>query len=257
MSHQQDHAAVFQALHTAGDPVILFNIWDVSTAAAVSKAGAKALATGSRSVAGALGYGDGEMVPLDLALAHVGRIVANSDLPVTFDFEGAYARDPEAIAGHTRAALGTGVIGFNFEDQIVGTAELYTIADQSARIAAMRGACNTAGVDAFINARTDIFLKAARDTHSGDMVEHAIARSLAYADAGASGFFVPGLVDPALIKAVCDACPLPVNVMALPGAPDNTALASLGVARISYGPIPWAQAMAFVEESARAAMGIT
>jgi 2-methylisocitrate lyase-like PEP mutase family enzyme len=253
MTSQHDHAATFHALHVKGAPVILFNIWDAASARAVAKAGAKALATGSRSVAGAYGFDDGEHIPMALLLDNARRIVAANTLPVTLDFEGAYASDPATIAANTRAAIATGVIGFNFEDQIVGTAELYTIPDQATRIAAMRGACDAAGVNAFINARTDIFLKAPRDTHSADMVEHAIARSLVYADAGASGFFIPGLVNLDLIKAVVDASPLPVNVMALPGAPDNEVLASVGVARISYGPIPWAKAMAFVEDSARAA----
>jgi 2-methylisocitrate lyase-like PEP mutase family enzyme len=255
MPTQQDRAALFHALHVKGDPVILFNIWDVSTAGAVAKAGAKALATGSKSVAGALGFGDGEIMPMDLALAHVARIVIASELPVTFDFESAYARDPDRVAANTRAALGTGVIGFNFEDQIVGGEGLYDIPDQMFRIAAMRRACDAGDVNTFINARTDIFLKAPRDTHSAEMIEHAIARAIAYKDAGASGFFVPGLIDLALISQLCAASPLPINVMALPGAPDNAALAGGGVARISYGPIPWMKAMAFVEESARAAMG--
>jgi 2-methylisocitrate lyase-like PEP mutase family enzyme len=255
MTTQQDHAATFHALHIKGDPVILFNIWDAGSAAAVTKAGAKALATGSRSVAGAYGFDDGEQIPMALLLDNARRIVAGSALPVTLDFEGAYARDPDTVAAHTRAALGTGVIGFNFEDQIVGTAEPYTIADQAARIAAMRGACAAAGVNAFINARTDIFLKAPRDTHDDTMLDHAIERAIAYKDAGASGLFAPGLVDLALITRLCAASPIPVNVMALPGAPDNIALANLGVARISYGPIPWAKAMAFVEDSARTAMG--
>lgn len=255
MISQHDKAATFHALHVKGDPLILFNIWDAGSAKAVAKAGAKALATGSRSVAGALGYNDGEALPYAEVLANASRIVAASDLPVTLDFEGAYAQTPDDIAANVAVVLETGVIGFNFEDQIVGGTGLYSIPDQAARIAAMRGACDAKGVNTFINARTDIFLKAPRDTHNADMVEHAIARSLAYGEAGASGLFVPGLVDTMLIKAILDACPLPVNVMAVPGTPENSALAKLGVARISYGPIPWAKAMAFVEESARAAMG--
>jgi 2-methylisocitrate lyase-like PEP mutase family enzyme len=256
MTTQQDRATAFQALHIKGNPLILFNMWDVASANAVAKAGAKALATGSRSVAGAFGFGDGEMIPLALALEHVSRIVTASDLPITFDFEGAYATGPEGVAANTRATLATGIIGFNFEDQILGTAQLYSIPDQAARIAAMRGDCDVSGVNAFINARTDIFLKAPRDTHDSAMVDHAIERAIAYHKAGASGFFAPGLVELALIKKLCAACPLPVNVMALPGAPDNKTMANAGVARISYGPIPWAKAMAFVEESARAAMGL-
>jgi 2-methylisocitrate lyase-like PEP mutase family enzyme len=256
MTTQQDQAATFHALHIKGDPVILFNIWDVTTAEAVAKAGAKALATGSRSVAAAFGFGDGQMIPLNLALDHVARIVASGDLPLTLDFEGAYATVPEDVALNTKVALATGVIGFNFEDQIIGGQGLYSIADQAARIAAMRGACEACGVNVFINARTDIFLKAPRDTHIEDMVEQALARAVAYQGAGASGFFVPGLVDLALIERLCAACSLPVNTMAIPGAPTNAQLAGAGVARISYGPVPWVKAMAFVEESARTAFAL-
>ena len=51
----------------------------------------------------------------------------------------------------------TGAIGCNFEDQVVGTDGLYEIADQVARIAALR---TGVGDDFFINLRTDLFLKA-------------------------------------------------------------------------------------------------
>jgi 2-methylisocitrate lyase-like PEP mutase family enzyme len=255
MTSQHDHAAAFHALHLKGDPVILFNIWDAGSAVAVAKAGAKALATGSRSVAGALGYDDGEALPLAMALANVAGIVERAALPVTLDFEGAYARDPDMVAANTAAALATGIIGFNFEDQIVGGEGLYSIADQSARIAAMRGACNAKNLNAFINARTDIFLKAARDTHSGDMVEQALARAMAYQEAGASGFFAPGLADLTLITQLCAQSPLPVNIMASPVSPSNADLVKAGVSRISYGPRPWAHAMMFVEDQARQAMG--
>jgi 2-methylisocitrate lyase-like PEP mutase family enzyme len=254
MTSQQDKAAAFHALHVKGDPVVLFNIWDAGSAKAVEKAGAKALATGSRSVAGALGFDDGEAIPLEAVIANVSRIVAASELPVTLDFEGAYARSPEDVAINVAKVLETGVIGFNFEDQIVGSAELYTIPDQAARIAAIAKASAANGVNAFINARTDIFLKAPRDTHNSDMAEHAIARCLAYADAGASGFFIPGLFDEALIAQIVDASPLPINVMMFPDMASKAKLAAIGVSRISHGPFPWFHAMAFVEENARAAL---
>jgi 2-methylisocitrate lyase-like PEP mutase family enzyme len=255
MTIQQDRAAAFHALHIKGTPLILFNIWDAGSAVAVAKAGGKALATGSRSVAGALGYDDGEVLPLAMALANVAGIVARAALPVTLDFEGAYARDPDRVAANTAAALETGVIGFNFEDQIVGGEGLYSIPDQSARIAAMRGACDAAGVYAFINARTDVFLKASRDTHTVEMIDQALTRAIAYQEAGASGFFAPGLADLTLITQLCAQCPLPINIMASPVSPSNADLAKAGVSRISYGPRPWAHAMMFVEDQARQALG--
>ena len=66
-----------------------------------------------------------------------------------------------------------------------------------------------------------------------------MARAQAYADAGASGFFAPGLKDEAMIGRLCEATDLPVNIIALPGTPDTATLAGLGVARISYGPVPY------------------
>ena len=54
---------------------------------------------------------------------------------------------------------------------------------------------------------------------------------------------MPGLVDPELIGAICQAVSLPVNVMMLSGAPSIADLAGLGVARISYGPGPYFEAM--------------
>ncbi|MGO8586886.1 isocitrate lyase/phosphoenolpyruvate mutase family protein, partial [Rhizobium ruizarguesonis] len=46
--------------------------------------------------------------------------------------------------------------------------------------------------------------------HAG-LVDEAIESGRAYAAAGGSGFFVPGLIDPALIEKICAASPLPVN----------------------------------------------
>ena len=62
----------FAALHVPGDPVVLYNIWDVGSALAVVKAGAKALATGSHPVGDASGFGDAQQVPLDFVLANAG-----------------------------------------------------------------------------------------------------------------------------------------------------------------------------------------
>ena len=83
----------FARLHVPGDPLVLFNAWDPGSAAAVAESGAKAIATGSASVAMANGFGDGEEVPLDLALGNAARIVGAVELPVTVDFEGGYATD--------------------------------------------------------------------------------------------------------------------------------------------------------------------
>lgn len=252
---QTEKASAFRALHVKGTPVILFNIWDPGSAKAVAKQGAKALATGSAPVAMAFGFADGEKMPLDLACENIARIVASTDLPVTMDLEGGYGVDTDTVAASITKGLAVGAIGFNFEDQIVGGEGLHSIEVQSPRIAAARKAADAHGVPAFINARTDIFLKAKPETHSDEMLSDAITRAKAYADAGADGFFAPGLKDESMIQRLCSDCPIPVNIIALPGTPPNKRLAELGVARISYGPVPYRQMMASLGEAAKAALG--
>ncbi len=171
-------------------------------------------------------------------------------LPVSVDFEGGYAADPVAFAANMVRLAATGAIGCNFEDQVIGGDGLHSIADQSARIAAARRAVGPAF---FINARTDIFLKAKSDTHDDAKADAAIERAQAYAEAGGSGFFVPGLIDLRLLARVCAASPLPVNFMAFPGAPAAGEVAAAGVARISHGPYPYRLALKAYEDAARAA----
>jgi 2-methylisocitrate lyase-like PEP mutase family enzyme len=108
---------------------------------------------------------------------------------------------------------------------------------------------NKQGVELFINARTDVFFG---DGDPEKLVGEALVRAKAYEDAGASGFFIPGLTDDALIKKISDNVSLPVNVMVMDGLSPAKRLAELGVARISYGPIPYIKAMNALKEEARA-----
>jgi 2-methylisocitrate lyase-like PEP mutase family enzyme len=254
MASQIEQARAFQALHIKGDPVVLFNIWDPGSAKIVAGAGAKAIATGSWPVAAAFGYADGEKIPLDLALDNIRRIVAAVDLPVTMDLEGGYGVEPETVAKTVARAIEAGAVGFNFEDQIVGGSGLHNIDVQVRRIAAAVEAVKASGVPAHINARTDIFLKAKSDQHDVKLVDQAIERAQAYEKAGATGFFAPGLLDEDLIGRLVESVALPVNIIAIPGAPPRQRLAELGVARISYGPVPWRKMAAWLENEARAAI---
>jgi 2-methylisocitrate lyase-like PEP mutase family enzyme len=248
---QSDKARLFAGLHVKGDPVILYNIWDAGSAKAIADAGAKAIATGSWSVAAAQGFKDGEAIPLDLVLTIVSRIAASVDLPLTVDFEGGYAEDTETIAKNVTRLIAAGAIGVNFEDQCVGGTGLYKPKVQHDRVKAVRRAAGTADLPLFINARTDLFLKeSARDKHAG-LLADAKDRAASYKEAGADSFFVPGLVDPKLIADICEAISLPVNVMMKDGAPSLETLASIGVARISYGPGPYFSSMTALAENYR------
>ena len=241
----------FAALHAPSDPLVLFNAWDAGSAIAVAKSGAKAIGTGSASVAMAQGFGDGQEVPMDFALANARRIVEAVDLPVTVDFEGAYSDDPEVGARNIARLAETGAIGCNFEDQIVGGEGLHPIPVQAERIAAARRAV---GPDFFINVRTDLFLKAPQETHDSAMLEEAIERVRAYAEAGASGYFVPMLGNLDFLRRLCAEATIPVNFMTYPGCPSNADVAASGVARISHGPFPYMALMGQLEQAAREAL---
>jgi 2-methylisocitrate lyase-like PEP mutase family enzyme len=242
--------ATFAALHVPGDPVVLYNIWDPGSAIAVAAAGARALATGSHPVGDASGYGDAHQVPLDYVFDNARRILKAVDLPLSVDFEGAYAVDPVEAGVNVAELKSTGAVGCNFEDQVVGGEGIHPLDQQVQRIRAIRAAV---GDDFFINARTDLFIK--NDVRDDALVDQVVERGKAFADAGASGFFVPRLSDPAQIERIVRAVPLPLNVIAFPGAPDKKIWADAGVARISHGPFPHRALMAALTEMARAAIG--
>lgn len=254
MSTQKEKAQKFGRLHVKGDPLILFNIWDAGSAKAVAEAGAKAIATGSWSVAAANGYADGEEMPLDFAIANLERITSSVQLPVTLDFEGGYATDVSVLQANIKKVIDAGAVGINFEDQIIGGEGLYSVEDQSARIVAVREAAEQMSIPLFVNARTDVFLKTYPAVHTDEQLEEVVARASAYAAAGASGLFAPGLRDPEMIRKLCKRSALPVNIMVLPDTPPNKELAGLGVARISYGPGPYRQMIEWLKQAGREAL---
>ncbi len=248
-----DIIAAFKALHVPGDPLVLFNVWDAGSAKAVAGAGAKAIATGSYGVAEAQGFKDGEGFPLARALDVLRGILQVTDLPVTFDMESGYGRDPGEVGASVAQARAAGAAGINLEDRMPGHAELTDVAAQSARIAA------AAATGLFVNARCDVFRGVPKEAHGPDLAAQALERARAYADAGASGLFVPFTTNRACIAAICAGSPLPVNIIWTPAAAGGFAsaqeLADLGVARISHGHRPWAAAMAWLAEEAKAVLG--
>lgn len=250
---QQERAQRLASLHVKGNPLILYNAWDAGSAKAIASAGATAIATSSWAVAAAHGYEDGESVPLSFVKQVVARVVAAVEVPVTVDLEGGYSDDPRACAENIAQLVDLGLAGINFEDRVVSGTGLHPIEAQCARIAAIRGMAEARGIPLFINARTDVYFGAGIAPEHG--LAEARARAAAYAAAGASGLFVPGLVDLQAIAELCGSVDLPVNVMAMPGLPDARALAGAAVARISHGPGAYLQAMDSVRAAARRIIG--
>ncbi len=246
---QKERAQRLASLHIKGKPLILYNAWDAGSAKAIAAAGSQAIGTSSWAVAAAHGHEDGESIPLSFVEQVIARIARVVEVPVTVDAEGGYSDDPHTCAENVARLVDHGVAGINFEDRIVSGSGLHGIEAQCERIAAIRSMADARGIPLFINARTDLFLGTGIAPEDG--LDEARERAMAYAKAGASGFFVPGLVDLHVIAELCGAIDLPLNVMVMPGLPDTHALSDAGVARISYGPAPYLQAMEAVRHAAQ------
>lgn len=254
MKTQIEHARLLKNLHIKGDPFILFNVWDAGSAQAMQEIGAKAIGTSSWAVAASHGYEDGEKLPLDLVLANIKRIISKVNLPVTVDIEGGYGQTSFDIEKTFIQVIEAGAAGINFEDQIFGTENLYSINDQCERIKTIRRVAEQTSIPIFINARTDVFFKSASDRLNSDLLEESINRAHAYAASGADGFFVPGLKNPDYIKRLCQVSPIPINIMLLSDMPSVKDLLAFGVGRISYGPTPYCQAMDYLKETGHKAI---
>jgi len=253
IADQTRKAEQFRALHIPGKPLVLFNIWDAGGAKAVASGGAKAIATSSWSVANANGFSDGEQTPLILAIENLRRIVGATDLPVTIDLESGYGDASEMVGETIGLAIDAGAIGCNLEDSFPANGKLRKTIDQADRLRRARQKADASDIRFFINARTDVFFQGPPAQHDDAMVAEAVERARAYAEAGADGFFAPGLLDITLIARLAEASPLPLNIMVGDATPPLSALSGHGVARVSHGPGPYLMAMKALDESARAA----
>jgi 2-methylisocitrate lyase-like PEP mutase family enzyme len=143
---QQQYAETFRGLHRKGDPLILFNAWDVATAKAIATA-SPAVATSSAAVASALGYADGEDVPLDMVTGLVSRMTAAVSVPVSIDLEAGYGDTPDAAAQSVTKILQAGAVGINIENGLsAGKRQLVSLEQHAAKIKAVRETAQKLGI---------------------------------------------------------------------------------------------------------------
>lgn len=223
---QANHAANFRNRHSETKLLVLPNAWDACSAMLAQSSGAEAIATTSAGVAWALGYPDGNMVPIDLHTACIRLIVRVAKCPVSVDVEGGYSDDPRLVADNILRFIEAGAVGINLEDGRGAPDALCR------KIEAIKSATARAGIDLFINARTDVYLKNLAPDHP---IEETLRRAKLYAAAGADSLFVPAVKHTGDISALVSGQLLPLNVMAVPGLQGPTELSSLGVRRLSAG----------------------
>lgn len=223
MPARPQDAATFHALHR--DLLILPNAWDAGSARVIQDAGATAIATSSAACAWAHGFADGHHFPIAKLVTIVEEMARVVAVPITCDAEAGYSDTPEGAAENVRALIGAGAVGINLEDG-KQPHELHL-----RKIEAIRAAAEQAGVNLYINARTDVILK--QLVPAEQAIEETLKRAAAIKVAGGSGLFVPGITSADDIAAVVSGAGLPLNVMARPGAPNAAGLRELGVKRLS------------------------
>jgi 2-methylisocitrate lyase-like PEP mutase family enzyme len=230
MTAPADRALALQALHEAPEILRVVNVWDAISARVVADLpGTKAIATAGHSIAASFGYGDGQM-PLDLALTGAKTIVDAVELPVSADLDDGYDDPAETI----RRAIGFGVVGANVEDR------LRPFDEAVARVAAIMKAAEQEGVAFQLNARTDAIARGG-ERPIDESIEDAIARGKAFLDAGAPLVFVPGAIHREHVERIVAGLghgKLSVIGLPIPGVLTAAEYEALGVARISYGPLP-------------------
>ncbi len=220
-----------RSLHVPGAPLVLPNAWDVASARAVVAAGFPVVATTSGGVAAALGFEDEQDAPVEVMLDAATRIARSVDAPVTVDFEAGYGLAPEEVVERLLAA---GAAGCNLEDTNHSTGRLVDIGSHAAWLAGVRGAASARDYGLVINARVDVFIGKPQQGMP-ELFDEAVARARAYIDAGADCVYPIVLHEADVITRFVAAAGCPVNIFQVPPAPSNADLATMGVARISYG----------------------
>jgi 2-methylisocitrate lyase-like PEP mutase family enzyme len=226
MTTNNERARRFLDLHHRDSVLLLPNPWDAGSARVLAALGFDALATTSAGFAGTLGRKDGT-VTRDEALAHSAVIVAATDLPVSADLENAFADDPAGVGDTITRARGTGLAGCSVEDY--DGERLYEPAHAAERVTAAAEAAHRDGSSFVLTARAENHIRGNPD------LADTIARLQAFQEAGADVLYAPGVSTIDDISTLVKSVDLPVNVLALPGAPTIAELAAAGVARVSVG----------------------
>jgi 2-methylisocitrate lyase-like PEP mutase family enzyme len=229
MPTQIEKAEQFLALHNGSSPLLMPNAWDAGSAKLLASLGFAALATTSSGFAATLGQLDCTLTR-DESLANSAELVSAVDLPVSADLENLYAADLAGVAETVRLALETGLAGCSIEDY-TGHADqpIYPLEEATERVAAAAQAAHAGPVHLVLTARAENHLRGNPD------LADTIARLQSYQEAGADVLYAPSIIKAAELRSLVASVDRPVNVLALPGVPSVSELASIGVARVSVG----------------------
>jgi 2-methylisocitrate lyase-like PEP mutase family enzyme len=139
-----------------------------------------------------------------------------------------------------------GAAGCNLEDTDHAKGELRDRKQHAEWLRAVRQAADADGYGLVINARVDVWVGpylSGSTAPQADLVDEALGRAHAYAEAGADCVYPIALGERDAIAAFIERSPAPVNLMALPKGLPLAELTELGAARVSYAAFLYREAM--------------
>jgi len=262
------YAKTLKALHKPGKPIVLANIYDLSSLNALLSLNPKsklstgpvvAVATASYAIAETFGVRDEDLTYEQnfAGVAPIGRVVRQANLPLTVDIQDGYG---DRLVESVQTAIKLGASGANIEDSIPDRGfghgvdgSLRSLEMATERIRTALKTATEAGVPDFVvNARTDVMRLSPLPENA---LEEAIKRGKSFLAAGATTVFVWGgsrglrTAEVERLVKEFDGM-LAVKLGDGPDALTVKELADIGVARISVGPSLWMLSMEAFKEGA-------
>jgi len=220
----------------APEILVMPGAYDVLSAVLFAHMGFKAIQGTSGGIAASLGYPDGEVMSRGQFLSMSSELAQAVSVPFNADGERGYG-DANGVKETVRELILRGVAGMNLEDgeqpKPGHARSLVPLSNQTEKIAAIMEAKRELGSEFFLNARVDAFHVLTDDPKK--VLEEAIKRGNAYAEAGGDCIFYLNLHSRDLIGLIVKEVKAPVSILAGPQSPSVNELQDLGVARVSYG----------------------
>ncbi|KAI3318825.1 Phosphoenolpyruvate/pyruvate domain-containing protein [Xylariaceae sp. AK1471] len=190
-------AAYFASLHIPGNPIVIPNIWDISSLNTILSLNApspsssssssppnssppiKAIATASYAIASSLNLADSDL-SLGANLIRIRQLapyVRKAGLPLTVDIQDGYGERLDEVV---RAVVEAGAVGANVEDlKDAGNGDLlWTLDEQVERLRRVMKIARESGCEGFVlNARCDVLNPASRPPRSHSSAHSQIKSS--------------------------------------------------------------------------------
>lgn len=195
----------FRDAVAANDPLPIVGAINAYSAMLAERAGHQAIYLSGAGVANAsYGLPDLGMTSLDNVLTDASRITDACDLPLLVDIDTGWG-GAFNISRTVRQMENAGVAAVHIEDQVAQkrcghrpNKEIVSTAEMQDRVRAA------------VDARDNMIIMARTDALAGEGLEAAIARCVAYVEAGADMIFAEAMTDLNMYKAFTDALDVPV-----------------------------------------------